>query len=109
MGRFLLYKNLPGKKTAYYIGLKKKLVCRVKKDDGVGQAYFEIVDAITSPPMGDEIGEWTCVQNDEEVDYVNALGYFDEETPVVTIGEYTGWLYLQRSYLLSELILKRKN
>ena len=71
----------------------EKLVCRVKKDDGVGQAYFEIVDAITSPPLsGDEIGEWTCFQNDEEVDYVNALGYFDEETPVVTIGEYTGWL-----------------
>lgn len=67
----------------------EKLVCRNQK-----QAYFEIVDAIASPPLlGDERGAWVCFQNDEKVDSVIALGYFDEKTPLVTIDQYTGWLY----------------
>jgi hypothetical protein len=72
----------------------EKLVCRVQKRHGIGRAYFEILDAIASPPLsGDERSAWVCFQNDEKVDSVRALGYVDEETPLVTIGDYTGWIY----------------
>lgn len=76
-------------RTLYWL---EKLMCR----DQDGMPYFEIVDAIATPPLkGDETDAWVCIQDDREVDFWVALGRYDPSTPEITIRGFTGWPYAE--------------
>jgi len=81
-----------------HLFLLQKLICR----DESGTPYFEVVDALATPPLsGDETVPWVCFKGDTEVNFASGFGVYDKSLPKETIGDYQGWPYTKLIFLYS--------